>query len=328
MGIRAAPAGNGPSSDSHRAGRIWLHRYAVFCAIATFPLIFAGGLVTGMEAALAVPDWPTTYGQNMFTYPWSKMVGGIFYEHGHRLLGSAVGVLTVGLTVWLGFAEPRRWLRMLGIVALGAVVLQGILGGLRVTELAHWLAIPHACLAQTFFCLMAAIALFTSPAWQASVEPISDPQRSELPRVCGVATLAIYCQLVAGAVQRHAESLVGAALWIHLGGAVVVSALVIRAIRRVSIHTGHRRELVRPARIGLVLLAVQLLLGGGSFWVRWIAVNDVQPEFLTVAVTTLHVAVGALLLMTSLILTLQSYRLLQMPTGKLETEFVATGVVA
>jgi cytochrome c oxidase assembly protein subunit 15 len=202
------------------------------------------------------------------------------------------------------------------------------MGGLRVTELAHWLAIPHACLAQTFFCLIAAIALFTSPGWQASADPNPNPEPSTLPRVCGVATLAIYCQLVAGAVQRHAESLVGVALWIHLGGAVVVSVLVFRAIRRVSIQYGHRRELIRPARIGLVLLAVQLLLGGGSFWVRWIAVNNVQPEFLTVAVTTLHVAVGALLLMTSLILTLRSYRLVQMPTAKLETKLVATGVVA
>lgn len=317
-----------PALGERHAGQVWLHRYALLCATATFPLIFAGGLVTGFEAALAVPDWPTTYGYNMFSFPLANMVGGIFYEHGHRLLGSGVGILTVGLTVWLGLAEPRKWLRMLGILALGVVVAQGILGGLRVTQLAHWLAIPHACLAQTFFCLMAAIALFTSPGWRTPTKRITHPHSATLPRVCLAATLAIYFQLVAGAVQRHNESLIGIPLWVHLGGAVAVIVLAVRATRCVLIGFKHRPELANPARIGLALLGIQLVLGAGSFWVRWLSMDDPQPSVSTVAVTTAHVAIGALLLMTYLILTLQSYRLVKLPVPGNEPSTIAKGAVA
>src|SRR5215510_14139084 len=143
----------------------WPHRLALMTAIATFPLLFVGGLVTSMGAGLAVPDWPTTFGYNMFTYPWSEMVGGILYEHSHRLIGSVVGLLTILLAVTLWMQESRQWLRWLGLVALGAVILQGVLGGLRVVLLQQTLAIIHACFAHAFFALTASIALFTSPEW-------------------------------------------------------------------------------------------------------------------------------------------------------------------
>src|ERR687888_1557018 len=109
---------------------IWPHRLAVVLACATFPLLFIGGLVTSNSAGLAVPDWPTTFGYNMFLYPWSKMIGNIFYEHSHRLIAAAVGLLTIALALvfWLG--ERRQWLRWLGGVALLLVILQGIIGGL------------------------------------------------------------------------------------------------------------------------------------------------------------------------------------------------------
>jgi len=142
-----------------------LHRFVLGTALATFCLVWVGGLVTSHGAGMAVPDWPTTYGHNMFTFPISKWVGGILYEHPHRLVASAVGFLTVILALWLWVKEERRWLRRLGWVALGAVILQGVLGGLRVTAMKDELGIFHAALAQLFFGLISGIALVTSPWW-------------------------------------------------------------------------------------------------------------------------------------------------------------------
>src|SRR5579871_3441961 len=140
----------------------WLHRFAVFTALATLALIAIGGSVTSHEAGMAVPDWPTTYGQNMFLFPVSQWVGGIFYEHTHRLVASAVGFLTIILAVWAWLAESRKWLRWLAITALFLVVLQGVLGGLRVTLYKDQIGIFHAALAQSFLVVVAFIALATS----------------------------------------------------------------------------------------------------------------------------------------------------------------------
>src|SRR5215813_5978791 len=147
----------------------WPHRLALLTALATVPLLFIGGLVTSTGSGLAVPDWPTTFGENMFLYPWSKMIGGIFYEHSHRLFGSLVGFLTILLAFSLWLGESRPSLRWLGIVALGAVIIQGILGGLRVVLLQQTLAIIHACFAQAFFALIASLVLFTSTEWQKTI---------------------------------------------------------------------------------------------------------------------------------------------------------------
>ena len=140
----------------------WPHRLAVILACATFPLLFIGGLVTSLGVGLAVPDWPTTFGYNMFLYPWSKMIGGIFYEHSHRLVASCVGLLTIALALTLWLKEPRPWLRWLGVAALALVIVQGVLGGLRVVLLQPTLAIIHACFAQAFFALTVSLALFTA----------------------------------------------------------------------------------------------------------------------------------------------------------------------
>jgi heme a synthase len=147
----------------------WSHRLAVILACATFLLLFIGGLVTSLGAGLAVPDWPTTFGYNMFLYPWAKMVGGIFYEHSHRLVASTVGLLTIALAMMFWFHERRQWLRWLGVAALILVILQGVLGGLRVVLLQHTLAMIHACVAQAFFALTVSLALFTSAAWRGPV---------------------------------------------------------------------------------------------------------------------------------------------------------------
>src|SRR5688572_21261207 len=146
-----------------------LHVFALLVVAATALLIFAGGLVTSTGSGLSVPDWPTTYGWFMLTFPLDKMVGGIFYEHTHRLIASGVGLLIIGLTAWLWRAEPRRWVRRLGYIALAAVITQGILGGITVLWfLPDAISIAHAGLAQLVFCLTISIALFTSPGWNRS----------------------------------------------------------------------------------------------------------------------------------------------------------------
>src|SRR5687767_1030829 len=143
-----------------------LHLFALLVAASTALLIFAGGLVTSTGSGLSVPDWPTTYGWFMLTFPLDKMVGGIFYEHSHRLIASTVGFLILVLAIWLWRAEPRRWVRNLGFLALAAVVTQGMLGGITVLwYLPTPVSIAHASLAQIVFCLTVAIALFVSGGW-------------------------------------------------------------------------------------------------------------------------------------------------------------------
>src|SRR5438445_10443641 len=143
-----------------------LHRFAQFLAGCTVLLVLAGSLGTSTQSGLAVPDWPTTYGWNMFTFPPSKWVGGIFYEHGHRLIASTVGFLTIVLAIWIWLRDPRRWMKRLGVVALAAVIAQGLLGGLTVLFfLPTAISTAHAGLAEIFLCITVAIALFTSPGW-------------------------------------------------------------------------------------------------------------------------------------------------------------------
>ena len=161
----------------------WLTRFAILTAIATLCLISLGGLVTSHSVGMSVPDWPTTYGYNMFFFPFSKWVGGVFYEHSHRLAASAVGFLTVILAVWLWLKEERRWLRGLGILALLAVILQGLLGGLRVRWMQDELGIFHAALAQLFFVLVCSIALFSSRRWQEAALEAVQPADGKEPAI-------------------------------------------------------------------------------------------------------------------------------------------------
>ncbi len=184
---------------------MWLHRYAKLVSAATVLLIVAGGLVTSTGSGLAVPDWPTSYGWNMFTFPMKHMVGGIFYEHGHRLIASGVGFLTIVLAFWIWRAERRRWMRMLGLTALGSVCLQGALGGITVLYfLPTAVSTAHAGLAQIFFCMTVAIALFTSPGWTA---PKYSPVDDHLLRLVATTTTAfIYLQIIVGATMRHSEA--------------------------------------------------------------------------------------------------------------------------
>jgi len=182
----------------------WLHYFAIATAIITFLLIGLGGLVTSHEAGMSVPDWPNTYGYNMFLFPISKWVGGVFYEHTHRLLASTVGLLTVILAVWFWRREPRRWLRSLGWLAVVLVIVQGVLGGLRVSLKMAWLGVFHGTVAQVFLVLTFCFALWTSRWWwQWGQSPAPALVSRGLRRHVLYATLLIFLQLMLGATMRH-----------------------------------------------------------------------------------------------------------------------------
>ncbi len=293
-----------------------LRLYTRFVAFSTAVLIFAGGLVTSTGSGLSVPDWPNTYGWFMFTFPLEKMVGGIRYEHSHRLIASTVGFLILVLAVWLWRVEPRRWVRRLGYIALAAVITQGLLGGITVLwYLPDPISIAHAGLAQIVFCLTTAIALFTSRSWASGAsQPVDD---SMLRRLTVVTTAWIYVQILIGAVMRHTDA--GLAIpdfplafgqlippqwdpkiaihFAHRVGALVASALILATAGHVFYH--HRRggALVRPSALLLLLLAAQITLGALTvLTARHYVINS------------LHVVTGASVLVTSLVLTLRAHQ--------------------
>jgi cytochrome c oxidase assembly protein subunit 15 len=291
-----------------------LHRFAQFVAACTVFLLFAGSLVTSTDSGLAVPDWPTTYGWNMFTFPPSKWVGGILYEHGHRLIASTVGLLTIVLAVWLWRADDRAWMRRLGVVALGAVILQGVLGGVTVLYfLPTAVSTAHAGLAEIFFCITIAIALFTSPGWRDRANRVDD---QTLRRAATATTALILTQILVGATMRHSGAGLAipdfplmfggllpdrwnAAIAIHFAhrmGALIVASAVVATSLHVSRRHSHRRELQRPARLLIGLVAIQITLGAATVLTG-----------LEVWTNSAHVVCGALVLGTSLVLTLRAW---------------------
>src|SRR2546426_4200049 len=174
-----------------------IHRLAAATAATTFVLLFVGGLVTSTGSGLAVPDWPLSFGQ---VFP--PMVGGVLFEHGHRLVATLVGCLTLLLALWLAIGEPRPMIRATGLLALFAVVLQGILGGVTVLyKLPLAVTVTHACLAQAFFCLTLALAIVTSPGWASAPAGIA-PNGPPLALLAGATTAAVFGQLVLGALMR------------------------------------------------------------------------------------------------------------------------------
>jgi cytochrome c oxidase assembly protein subunit 15 len=182
----------------------WLNRFAWFTAFATLLLICSGGMVTSKGVGLAVPDWPTTFGYNMFLFPVSKWIGGIFFEHTHRLIASTVGFLTIILAVWIWRGQDRQSVGNLSLIAVAGVVLQGILGGLRVTMLKDEIGIFHACLAQAFLGLIVVIALMTTNFWRSLADVVVDFQKfTPLKTLAFATTIAVYLQLALGATMRH-----------------------------------------------------------------------------------------------------------------------------
>ena len=301
------------------------HRFTVLVAASTVALLAAGGLVTSTGSGLAVPDWPLSFGR--FFPP---MVGGVLYEHGHRLVASAVGLLTLILAAWYQWREPRPGIRRLALLALAAVIVQGILGGATVLlRLPVPVSVAHACLAQAFFCIIVALAVVTSPRFVSAERPAAAETLSTARLLGVVVTSLLFVQLVLGAVMRHTGAglaipdvplafgriippITSAPIALHFShrvGALLiasgVAALAITALRR---HRA-RPDLVRPAILASTLVGVQILLGGITVATR-----------LSVWAATVHLVVGALLMATCLLFTLRAFG----PVG----EGAAAGTIA
>ncbi len=321
-----------------------LHILALLTAVATFPLIFMGGLVTSHGAGMSVPDWPNSYGYNMFLFPISQWKGGIFYEHTHRLMATVVGMLSIALTVTAWMTKTRPSVRWLCTSVLGMVIFQGVLGGLRVVLVKLDLAIVHACVAQAFFCLTALAAIVTSKWWHESQFGKADrPAARGLIVACAFAVIAIYGQLMVGAMMRHygaglavpdfptaygkmipatdaasmarinqqrawalnLPSVTADQIWLHMGhrlGALIVSLAILTVAGVVLTRYRDRKILLAPAIALLALLATQITLGAYTVWLR-------KPADLA----SLHVAVGALILVTAFSLCTVSIRLFAQP---------------
>ncbi|MEN3325296.1 MAG: heme a synthase [Acidobacteriota bacterium] len=288
-----------------------LNRFAILVACATFFLIIAGALVTSHDAGLATPDWPLSNGQ---FFP--KMVGNLFWEHGHRMIATTVGMLTIVLMIYILLKEKRDWVRKLGIFALLAVIAQGLLGGLTV-KLMLPLAVStaHATLAQLFFCTTVSLAVFTSKSW-IEARPLPEEKGATLPLryLCAAALVTIFLQLVIGATLRHSatwdQHLPTHLVLTHIGGAVAVTIALGMATLTVLQRYKDEKFLARPALIALLLLFVQLSLGIAAYVTRLKSPNDPQPLNPMVSITVAHVACGALVFVSTIILTLRTYRVL------------------
>ena len=287
-----------------------LNRFAILVACATFFLIIAGALVTSHDAGLATPDWPLSNGQ---FFP--KMVGNLFWEHGHRMVATTVGMLTIALLFYIRAKEKRQWVRKLGMFALLAVIAQGLLGGLTV-KLMLPLAVSsaHATLAQLFFCTTVSLAVFTSRSWMEARPSLEEDGNLPLRYHCTAALVAIFLQLIIGATLRHSatwdQHLPTELILAHIGGAVVVTLALGSA--SLAVLRRHRDEkfLTRPALIALLLLVVQLSLGIAAYITRLASPNDPQPLNPMISITVAHVACGALVFVSTIVLTLRTYRVL------------------
>jgi cytochrome c oxidase assembly protein subunit 15 len=287
-----------------------LHRFTLFVTGATLLLIVAGALVTSHDAGLAVPDWPLSFGK---LFP--EMVGNVFWEHGHRLIAASVGVLIIVLNILLWRREKRAWVRRLGFVALGAVIAQGLLGGLTVKlMLPLVVSAAHATLAQLVFCTMVSLSVFTAPGWSERRAALEEKGRIPLRYMCVAAAFMILIQLVLGATLRHSatwdQHLPTSLLLSHLGGALMVTLLlgstIITTFKR---HAGES-YLTRPAQSAALLLAAQLFLGLAAYLTRQASPNGPQPRNPMVFVTVAHVACGALVFALTTVLALRFFRVL------------------
>lgn len=280
-----------------------LHKFSIFFAVSVFLLIVAGALVTSNNAGLAVPDWPTSFGS---LYKIPPMVGGIKYEHSHRMIAEFVGLLTIVFALWTQLKDDRRWMKQLGWFALLLVIIQGVIGGIGVKRLLPWwMSTLHGMIAQTFFSLSVLFAIFTGRRWtEARPQPVPQQKAFDLRQLAWIAVAAVYMQLFFGAAFRHSAQWKIASnggfvfpFELHVYGAALTTgilfALCIRALTAYGV--------IKPIRgMGIAILAlllIQLSLGITSYFVRVLHGHDVSaPTNAMVAVTVAHVAVGALLL--------------------------------
>lgn len=282
------------------------HRFAAFVAFATFLLIVAGALVTSNDAGLSVPDWPTSFGS---LYRLPPMIGGIKYEHSHRMIAEFIGLLIIVLAVWTQRVETRKWMKVLSWTALAAVICQGILGGITVLKLLPWsVSTAHATLGQTIFCLVVSIALFSSRGWMQEDASLTEgPLAVSTPNLAALAAACVWVQLVLGAAFRH----YGIKLLPHLIGACVVTAVVCWTIVRVLTRYGGVPQLRKLGGLLLGALMVQLGLGFTAYLTR-LGYNRYEeaPADTMVVATVAHVACGALVLAIAVLLAIQSRRMI------------------
>jgi heme a synthase len=302
----------------------WPHRVAVVLCCATFPLIWIGGLVTTHDAGMAVPDWPNTYGYNLFLYPYSEWFAApwdLFIEHGHRLLAAAVGLLTIALVIVVWRKDDRRWMLGAAVVALALVIAQGVLGGLRVLFDARTLAMIHGCVGPLFFTYCVLLATLTSQRWR-EASTSGRVQASQAATAIAIALLA-YAQLVLGAQLRHAgESLSPATFRTFVVFHLVVAGMLVFAISTLAVmHRASPSWLRRPSWGLVAVVVMQVLLGAAAWvvnygWPVWFENSSVAAAFTVQAkgqlqadVTTAHVAIGSMILAVGAMIALRSWRL-------------------
>jgi heme a synthase len=279
----------------------WLHRYAILVAVCTLLLVLAGASVTSKEAGLSVPDWPLSYGQVI-----PDMTGGVLFETGHRMIATVVGMLTVILAIWIARVEKRpngrAWMRRLGWVAVSLVVAQGLLGGATVLLLQPApISMAHACLAQLFFSVTVAIAVFTSRKWQEGPEPVEDYGWPSLRSLAILTPVLILVQIALGAGFRHRAF----GLLPHVIGAMLVP-LVILLIGIFVLQQFPKHRALRPAASGLLAITLaQVFLGVIAYVAR---MNAAEYPLAMVLTTVAHVATGGLTLAASIVLAIQIRR--------------------
>ena len=279
-----------------------VHKFSVFVVLWTIFLFVAGALVTSNDAALAVPDWPLSFHQYFPT-----MTGGVFYEHGHRMIAGVLAVLTLALAIVVWVKEERRWLRWFATIAVGGVVVQAILGGEVVRQLLHyWLPVIHACFAQIVFAAVLSIAVFTSKWWVSERPQIEDTGSPSMHTVAIVNSAVIYLQVIFGAGFRHQYL----PIWPHMVGALVVLGVVIWTAVALRKRFGNSPELTM-ARIFLhAIVGMQVLLGAGAYWSRLTTADAAQPMPVMVWLTVIHTVVGAILFAFSVGIVLLCYRII------------------
>jgi heme a synthase len=280
------------------------HRIAVFIAVVTFLVIIAGALVTSEDAGLSVLDWPTSYGHLVKLPPW---VGGIVYEHSHRMIAWFTGMCTIVIAFWTWFVDRRRWMKYLAFGALATIIGQGILGGITVLHfLPPAVSTAHAAVGQTFFCIAVAIAVFTGRRWvEASPRLAADHGHPKLLVLCWYSILILYLQLIFGGMFRHHGMSWAPHIINALSVALILTWTGVRAITQFPTIDALRR----PAVLLLFLLVLQLFLGFAAFLTRVAAVPGMSFNGTFMIISTVaHVAVGALLLTTTVVLMLQTWR--------------------
>jgi cytochrome c oxidase assembly protein subunit 15 len=275
-----------------------VHRFAVFVVCWTILLFVAGALVTSRDAALSVPTWP---GPVM-----PPMVGGVLYEHSHRMIAGALGVFTLILAIIVWTKEKRSWLRWFSAIAVGGVVVQAILGGQVVIRLLHyWLPVLHACFAQIVFAAVLSIAVFTSKWWVSDRPQLEDNGSPSIHSVAILNAAAIYLQVILGAGFRHKEI----PIWPHMAGALLVLGVVIWTAVVLRKRFGQSRELSKARILLHAIFGTQFLLGFAAYWSRLSTAEAPQPMPVMVSLTVIHTVVGAILFAFSILIVLMCYRL-------------------